>query len=374
VEPSTFGPPTNVFLYDRVTGGIVLVSHGRAAATAGASVSSPPSISADGRLVVFASREGNLDPGVDGPDQSTYLYDRALGTNRWIAAGASGDIPRLSADGGTVAFISDLPLLPGVEPDTLELYLYSVAAKTLTLATRSRLPGVTGSAGDLSSAYDLSADGRYVAFSTDAHDLVSGEVPPPPPVTDSLARDLYLFDRSTGATVLISRSKSSAVAATGLARFPLLSADGHKVAFTSDSSLADGDFNRRSDAYLFDLDAAGSGGPVTVPPCAFFDGSLRSNLQKVLAVAGSCGVPAGAHRVDVKVTARQGSGQGNLRLYPGDATGAPSGTLRFQKGQTAVLSLDLPLAANGAGTIAVLPFVRGNGTVRVTVEVDGYTP
>src|SRR6185369_6628076 len=114
---------------------------------AGASVSSFPSISADGRLVAFASREGNLAPDVDGGDRSTYLYDRTLGTNRWIAASFSGN-PRISADGSTVAFISDLPLLPGVEPDTLQLYLYSVAAKTLTLATRSRLPGRTGSDGD----------------------------------------------------------------------------------------------------------------------------------------------------------------------------------------------------------------------------------
>jgi Tol biopolymer transport system component len=372
VEPSPFDPP--IFLYDRVTGGIVLVSHGPASATDGFSVMSPPSISADGRFVAFASFAGNLDPGVNGPDHSTYLYDRTLGTNQWIGAGVSGNTPRISADGGTVAFISAQPQLPGVEPDTLQLYLYSVAAKTLTLATRSRLPGRTGSDGDLSSAFDISADGRYVAFSTDAHDLVPGEIPPPPPVTDSLARDLYLFDRATGNTVLISRSKGSSVAATGLARFPMLSADGHKVAFTSDSSLVDGDFNRRSDAYLFDLDAAAPGGPVTVPPCALFDGSLRSNLQKVLAVAGSCGVPASAQRVTVKVTARQGSGTGNLRLYPGNLTASPSGTLRFQKGQTAVSSFDLSLATNGAGTIAILPFVRGNGTVRVTVEVDGYTP
>jgi hypothetical protein len=74
------------------------------------------------------------------------------------------------------------------------------------------------------------------------------------------------------------------------------------------------------------------------------------------------------------VTAQQGSGPGNLRLHPGDTTASPSGTLRFQKGQTAVSSFDVPLATNGAGTIAILSFVRGNGTVRVTVEVDGYTP
>ena len=55
-------------------------------------------------------------------------------------------------------------------------------------------------------------------------------------------------------------------------------------------------------------------------------------------------------------------------------TATPAGILRFQKGQTAASSFDLPLATNGAGTVAVLPFVRGNGMVRVTLEVDGYTP
>ena len=113
---------------------------------------------------------------------------------------------------------------------------------------------------------------------------------------------------------------------------------------------------------------------MTVPPCALFDGSLRSNLQKVLAVAGSCGAPATATRVTVKVTARQATGAGNLRLYPGNAVTTPAGTLRFQGGQAVTSSFDLPLATNGVGTIAILPFARGNGTVRTIVEVDGYTP
>jgi hypothetical protein len=111
-----------------------------------------------------------------------------------------------------------------------------------------------------------------------------------------------------------------------------------------------------------------------VPPCTLFDGAAqRSNARKVLAVVGSCGVPAGASRVTVKVTAQQGTAAGNLRLYPGNVTAPPSGTLRFVKTKTASATFDLPLATNGTGTIAILPFVRGNGTVRVVVEVDGYT-
>ncbi len=373
--PSSVDTLPNIFLYDGVTGALALVSHGQASATAGTSVDSPPSISADGRFVVFASPEGDLAPGPHDANQSSYLYDRTLGTNQWITATARGDIPRISADGRTVAFVGDRPLLPGVEPDTFQLYLYDVAAKTLALATPSRRPGATGSSGDLSSNYAVSADGRYLAFVSDADDLVPGQIPPDPAVYQP-RDDVYLFDRGTGTTVLVSRSKGSPLAATGQARLPLLSADGHRVAFTSDSSLADGDLNRQPDAYLFDLDAVATGGPVPVSPCPLFNGSLRSNLQKVLAAAGACGVPATATRVTVKVTARQGTGVGNLRLYPGNVAppASPSGTLRFPRGQAAVSSFDLPLATNGAGTIAVLPFVRGGGTVQVTVEVDGYTP
>ena len=348
------------------------MSHKPASAVAGASADSPPAISADGRWIAFSSADATLAPGPGVLDHSTYLYDRTLGTNQWIAFDARG-YPQISADGGTVAFLSEYPLVSGIEGGTLQLYLWDRGTKTFTLATPSRKSGGTGSRG---ATYDfvLSAGGRYVVFTGTSDDLLAGQIPPPSSV--SQPRDLYLFDRVTGTTVLVSRSKSSPLARTGEARLPLISADGHRVAFTSASSLADGDLNRREDAYLFDLDAsAPTGGPVTLPPCTLFNGAAQhSNARKVLAVVGSCGVPAGASRVTVKVTAQQGTAAGNLRLYPGNVTAPPSGTLRFVKTKTASATFDLPLATNGAGTIAVLPFVRGNGTVRVVVEVNGYTP
>ena len=64
----------------------------------------------------------------------------------------------------------------------------------------------------------------------------------------------------------------------------------------------------------------------------------------------------------------------NLRIYPGNASASanPSATLRFQKGQTRTASYTLPLATNDAGTLAIVPFVAGNGTVHAVVEVTGY--
>jgi Tol biopolymer transport system component len=364
-DPSNF-LDGNVFLYDRVRGALALVSHKPSSPTDGSSADTPPSLSADGRFVAFGSYDSGLDPGEGGLDHSLYLYDRTLGTNQWIAYGF---LPQASANGGTVAFESDYPLVPGASSNTPQLYLWDRGTKAYTLAIPSRNPGT---AGNQSGFFDLalSSNGRYLAFSSLAHDLVTGEIPP----VLRGGTDVYLFDRVTGGTALVSRSKASALAATGGSHLPLISADGHRVAFTSGSGLVDGDFNRQEDAYLFDLDASTPGGPVTVPPCTLFDGAAqRSNVRKVLTVTGSCGVPAGASQVTVKVTAQQGTAAGNLRLYPGNVTAPPSGTLRFMKAKTASATFDNPLATDGAGTIAVLPFVRGNGTVRVMVEVDGYT-
>lgn len=44
----------------------------------------------------------------------------------------------------------------------------------------------------------------------------------------------------------------------------------------------------------------------------------------------------------------------------------------FGQGQTRANNAILPLAANGSGTLAITPFVAGNGTVHVIVDVVGY--
>src|SRR6185369_12677736 len=131
--------------------------------------------------------------------------------------------------------------------------------------------------------------------------------------------------------------------------------------------LVPGDFNVNWDAFVYDAAA----GPVTVPPCVLFDGVLRSNVRQTATAAGACGVPAGAKQVMVKLTVSQPTGKGNVQIYPGNVTSPSTGILRFNPGVTRSAAFTVPL---GNGAVAVLPFVAGNGTVRVQIEIDGYVP
>jgi Tol biopolymer transport system component len=359
-----------LFLFDRVAGTTAVVSHALNAPTQVEATNDGSALSADGRYVVFVSGAGLADgPSGQSSDLTIYSYDRTTGAVRYVSHSPDGFIqPSISADGRWIAFLSNFDrLVPGFinsNSNDSQAYLFDQVSGTLSLLTPSAT--VPGRASQGGAQYpQVSQDGHYVAFA--GGDVIPGQL--------GATGGIYLYDRLAGTITLASRTLASDLTSGG-GYLPLLSADGRSVAFHSTSpDLVAGDFNAGPDVFLFSLDfAPPAGGPTTVSPCRLFNGPLPSNLQKVLAVAGSCGVPATATRVTVKVTARQETGAGNLRLYPGNAVTTPAGTLRFQGGQTVTSSFDFPLATNGAGTIAILPLVRGNGTVRVTVEVDGYTP
>jgi Tol biopolymer transport system component len=360
----------NLFLFDRTTGANLLVSHAQGSATAPGGADSEPALSADGRFLLFSSRAQGLDPAgaASFGDGIIYLYDSTLGTYQQI--GTHDVYPQrisLSADGRFAAFLSDRPLIPGLSVgSSIQVYLYDRAARSLTLASRRSQDG--GASNGYADAPVLSADGRSLGFLSDGSDLVAGRLPAPG--SGSGAPAAYLYDRATGKIRLLSRWQGSAVTPAGGGNL-FLSADGQRAAFDSADDLVYGDFNRRTDAYLFSLDPPPPSGPVTLPPCNLFSGALRSNARKVLTVAGACGVPAAAKQVVLKVTVSQGTGNGNVQVYPGNVTNPSSGILRFNKGVSRSAGFTVPL---GNGAVAVLPFVAGNGTVRVAVEVDGYVP
>jgi Tol biopolymer transport system component len=341
----------DLFLFDRAAGTTVLVSHARGAlATAAGGFDDPlPTMSADGRWLAFTSRRPDLTA-TPGGELNVYLYDREGGglTLAGASPGNSALQPALSADGRWLAFLSTGAPVPGVPnpAGTDQLYLYDRTTRAVTLVSRAAGSAVQGSNGSAAGP-SLSADGRYLTFASDATDLTGGP-------------GLYLYDRVAGALMAVRPGD-----------FPRISADGKVIAFESDAPLVAGDLNGRTDVFAWPTGAGGSGGPVTLPPCNLFNGALRSNARKVLTVAGACGVPAAARQVVVKLTVSRGTGKGNVQVYPGNVTNPSSGILRFNRGAARSASFTLSL---GNGGIALLPFVNGNGTVRVGVEVDGYTP
>src|SRR4029077_2797335 len=76
----------------------------------------------------------------------------------------------------------------------------------------------------------LSADGRYVAYQSEATDLVPGQTDNP----NTRTLDVFLFDRIAGTTALVSHTRNAANDAAGIQpSLPSLSADGRYVVFSS---------------------------------------------------------------------------------------------------------------------------------------------
>ncbi|HKV11865.1 MAG TPA: hypothetical protein VJ725_27210 [Thermoanaerobaculia bacterium] len=232
----------DVFLYDRGTGETVLVSESAETADATANwASRAPVISADGRFVAFQSEASDLVPGQGSAFGGTnvFLWDRSTGETELVShapgsgeADSSSLFPSISADGRFVAFQSHATNLVdglvhrnGGLPD---VFLYDRRTGGITLVSRSAASArETANSGSVEPV--ISADGRFAAFRSQATDLVSGQR------DRNRGEDVFLWDRTTGRTVLVSHAPAgSTVTANGASLDRLhVSADGAFVAFLS---------------------------------------------------------------------------------------------------------------------------------------------
>jgi len=109
-------------------------------------------------------------------------------------------------------------------------------------------PGVgdEGQMWGVDSSYpDISADGRYVAFQSDADNLVEND--------NNTTSDIFLRDRQSGDTGLISGDSGGSVG-WGISDAPAISADGRYIAFASTASLVANDVNSWKDIYVHDTE------------------------------------------------------------------------------------------------------------------------
>jgi Tol biopolymer transport system component len=320
------GNTTSVYLYDRGTDSLTLVSHSAGAPTTTANGSSVlPQLSGDGRYVVYSSVGTDLVPGQSGgaTPLNVYLYDRASGTNRLVShastsatTGGNADSfgAVLSDDGGTLAFASSATnLLAGIaEGNTnADVFLYDRATAALTLVSRTAAsPTTTGNA--YSSHPALSADGRYLAFESGATDLLAG-------VSDTNSgTDIFLFDRTAATLTLVSRTSGAAnVAGNGSSDALTISADGRFVAFetlaTDLTSPARADQNQAYDAYLFDRTT----GTATLVSHAFDtpNGPAVGNSQFPIVSADGAWVLFISSAFDLDATARDLNRSNDVFLY-----------------------------------------------------------
>jgi len=228
----------NVYLYDRVAGTMTLASHSSAnASQRGNGTSNAPTISADGRWVAYMSTATDLAAGLvdNGTQLDVFLFDRTTGGNVLVshASGSSttaadnqSDSPKISADGAWIAFTSSAGNLVAGQSDpatAADIFLWERSTGTTRLV--SHASGSATTAGNASSPgyLSISADGAWIAFESNATDLAAG-------ATDANGdSDIYLFDRSTGANTLVSHAPGSLTAADDESRRAVLTPDGSRV-------------------------------------------------------------------------------------------------------------------------------------------------
>jgi Tol biopolymer transport system component len=244
--PGDTNASSDVFVRDRTTGTTERVSVD-SAGVQGDADSVGPSMSDDGRYVAFWSFAGNLVPGDTNGVQDVFVRDRQSGTTERVSlstggAQANGESPSISNDGRYVAFSSGAGnLVPGDTNGNFDVFVRDrQTATTLRVSVHSSGAQANG----YSDQACISGDGRFVAFQSEAPDLVAGDT--------NAARDVFVRDLQTGTTERVSTTSGGAEGNNDSVR-PSITPDGRYVAFDSRASdLVPGDVNGAPDAFLRD--------------------------------------------------------------------------------------------------------------------------
>lgn len=222
----------DVFLRDMVTGSTTRVSTDSQGGEAVASSSTVTAISGDGRYVLFSTSAG-LDPADVNASYDDYVKDTVTGKTTMVGVSSNGTLPNasttgyaISADGRYVLFGSTATnLVAGDTNGRSDIFRQDmVTGEIIRVNTTSQ--GVQSTQAALNGS--MSADGRFVMFSSTDSGLVSGD--------SNGTSDLFLKDLSNGSIRLVSTNSSGVQSSAGVTG-GRLSADGKFLSFSSSDSV-----------------------------------------------------------------------------------------------------------------------------------------
>jgi Tol biopolymer transport system component len=250
--PGDVNDVSDVFVHDMATGETSLVSVAsdgtRGDLTSGGY---QLSMSDDGRFVVFDSSAATLVPKPALPRAgmaAIYVHDRVSGETNRASVASTGAVaddssfdPVISGNGRFVAFESSATNLDRV-PDTdewMDIFVHDRQTGETQLVSAST-GGVRGNWTSYSPV--ISRDGRFIAFQSDATNLVAGDT--------NKARDIFWHDVTTGVTTRVSVDADGRES-DGWSQAPAITPDGQQVLFLSGATnLVPQDTNRSGDVFL----------------------------------------------------------------------------------------------------------------------------
>lgn len=179
-------------------------------------------------------------------DMQTGTTMRVSVDSAGMQANAGSSYSAISSDGRFVAFVSDATNL--VSGDTNNMIDVFVRDRQLGVTIRASVSSSGEQANDHSDSWlSLSADGRFVTFHSDASNLVAGDT--------NATTDVFVHDNQTGATERASVAGDGSQANAGSV-FPSISANGMFVVFTSGATnLVPADTNGKTDVFVRDRQA-----------------------------------------------------------------------------------------------------------------------
>ena len=243
-----------------------------------------PEFSADGSVVAFEGRFDAEQPVGTQPGPNTQIYAGSTASNHIALASSSSDgapmqfgaiDPALSADGNFLAFWSW-----GTD-GAPEVYVKNLATGELTIASSdaSGNPGVDNASGTFNAGFNsiaISADGRYVAFTSDANLT---------PDDSGSGADLYVKDMQTGSIERV--PLPAGTFANDLSTQLAMRADGQYIAFTTSTGLSAFDVNHTTDIYGVSRASIGTPPTISIDPVAGDDRINASEDSKNLLVSGT---------------------------------------------------------------------------------------
>jgi hypothetical protein len=333
-----------------------------------------PFLSSDGRYVAYSSYASNLVAGDTNGVEDIFVKDTVTGATRRVSTDSSGAegnsdsglYPSISSDGRYVAFYSYASnLVAGDTNGMSDIFVKD----TVTGATRRVSTDSSGAEGysDSDGSPLISADGRYVAFSSPASNLVAGDT--------NGAWDVFVKDTLTGSTRRVS-TDSSGAEGNDTSRYPCISSDGRYVAFESvASNLVADDTNGASDIFVKDTltgatrrvstDSSGAEGNSTS-----WEKSISSDGRYVAFGSYAPNLVAGDTNGDADVFVKD-TLTGSTRIVTTDSFGAPSNG--FSSGYASISSSGRYVAFQSWASNLVLDDTNGACDIFVKDTVTGAT-
>ncbi len=255
--PNDTNGTIDVFVRDRLEGTTEIVSLNSSGDQAHQGAGSS-SMSADGRYVAFTSLASNLVPNDTNNHSDVFVRDRLKGTTQIVSVDSSGnrvvrggESPSISTDGRFVSFDSGAPKL--VANDTNGHQDIFVHDRRTGTTERVSLNSSERQANSWSMYHSISSDGRFVAFSSPASNLVANDTNADLTGPEDTGTDVFVRDRLEGTTRRVSID-SSGDQANGWSSLPSISPDGRFVVFKSRASnLVANDANGQNDIFVHDL-------------------------------------------------------------------------------------------------------------------------